>query len=180
MTEYINSREYVLIGSGDYGYTYLKRINDRIQLKKYVILDYEYMEDYIRDNHDTLSDWQNDAYNWRTEESYNEWLGNYEYPYEDYFDYDSDTWDYYDSNADDTTRDFFDYDLGIENDRERVVDRVIEVFYDAYYDNWFHYNDLNENSFRELIGNFYDSCLKRKTQEEERQKPHWQAFSYYK
>lgn len=167
----------VKIWYSDYGDIWLKKAGDRIMLKRYTAVDYEFMEDYIRENHDILWEWQNEAYNWNTEMWYDEWLQDYEYPYDDYFCYDSDTEEYYNDDDSDTMRDYF-YVDGYT--KEEVIENLIDRF-DNDYVTWnFEWANMDETQMRRIIWEYYDDCMKRVTEREEARKPHWNVFNYYK
>lgn len=175
MTDYKS----IKIGSTDYWDVLLKRMGDKIMLKRYHPLDYGYMQQYIDDNIDMLSEWQNDVYHWNTEQGYDEWRENYEYEYSDYFRYDSEEDEYYDEDDSDTTWDYF-YPSR-ENDKETIVDLVMDYFHNDYQVwNFDWYADMNEQVIREKIGQYYDECVQYTKELEEKRKPHWNAFSYYK
>lgn len=173
----VSSSSYVQIGYSDYGDIYLKRQWDRIILKRINPLDYEYMDDYIRDNHDIRWEWQDDVYNWHTEQSYDEWLDDYEYPYWDFFTWDSDADAYYDDYSDDSLFDAW-YVQG--RDRETTIEWILDKF--SEYEDWdFNYVDWNNhNRLRELVAQYFDEAVEYIEWQEEQKKPHWNAFSYYK
>lgn len=173
----IRSNRSVQIGYSDYGDVYLKRCGNTIYLKRYTPVDYEYMEDYIDDNHDMRWEWQEDVWNWNTESGYDERRQNYEYDYDEYFCYDSDTDEYYDE----WDNDFLLYNWGINwRTREEMIDTIMESFEDDF-DTWgFEYSSMNDNRFREIIWEYYDECVAWEEERIEAQKPHWNAFNYYK
>lgn len=174
----VDSSRHIEIGSWDYWEVYLKRVWDSIYLKRVVALDYADMDEYIRDNHDILSEWQQEVYNWNTTDSYDDWLQDYEYPYGDYYEWDSDLNFYYDWDADDTLV----YHWGTLNyTKEEMIERVINDFCDDFEDGYFEYsNGINDNRFRQLVGEYYDECVAYRQEREEARKPHWNCFSYYK
>lgn len=165
------------IGSSDYGSVWLKRVGANIYLKRYHPKEYSDMEEYIRETHDTLSEWQSDAYNWHTEQSYEEWMQDYDYRYEDYFEYDSDTDEYYDYDDSDT---LICYWYCCDRPKNELIDIVVSWFNDDY-DNWeFEFYNFDDYSFMELIWRYYDECVAYEKQIEEAKKPHWNVFNYYK
>ncbi len=166
------------IGASDYGVVYLERSGDRLKLIRYNPLDYEYMDDYMSDRVDIMSEWRDAVYNGDTEDSYEEYRNNYSYDYDDYFSYDSDTGEYYEEDEDWMTWDWF---PSVAFTKEQVIERVIDYFDDGYMDWNFEWAEwMNENVFREKIGEVYDICREYLKQQEEAKKPHWKAFSYYK
>lgn len=168
--------DWIRIGYSDYWDIWLKVMGDKIELLMANPLDYEYMEEYIDNNSDLLGEWQNDAYHWRTELGYDERRQNYEYQYSDYFNYDSELDIYYDENDSDCTWDYF---YPTEYSKEEILERVLDVFEDTY--NGWHFEWVITNTeFRNKIGEYYDECIKYKEEQEEKKKPHWNAFSYYK
>jgi hypothetical protein len=90
----------IKIGASDYGVVYLERSGDRLKLIRYNPLDSEYMDDYMSDRVDIMSEWRDAVYNGDTEDSYEEFRDNYSYDYDDYFSYDSDTGEYYEEDED--------------------------------------------------------------------------------
>lgn len=173
----MNSRDYIKVWYSDYGDIFLKRIDTRLMLKRYSSVDYDYMQEYIDNNCDLLSEWQEDVYHWNTEDWYDEWRQDYEYRYEDYFAYDSDTDEYYDEDSDDITWDWF-YTDGFN--KEDFIERVMDCFYENYQQWNFEWADVNEDRLREIIWKYYDDCITYKGELEERNKPHWKVFNYYK
>ena len=173
----MTGRDYIKVGYSDYGDVLLKRMEDRIMLKRYSPLDYDYMQEYIDENSDLLSEWQDDAYNWRTELGYDDWRENYEYRYEDWFTYDSETDEYYDENDSNMTWDWF---YLSDFTKDRVIEQVMDVFYEEYQQWNFEWADINDQQLREKIGQYYDDCKQYKIELEERSKPHWNVFNYYK
>lgn len=170
--------DYEKIWYSDYGDIWLKRVWNRIMLKRYTPLEYQYMEDHIRDNHDIRWEWQDDVWNWNTEEWYDDWLQNYEYPYEDYFCYDSDTEEYYDEDDNDTMRDYFYTDTYT---KEQVIENVIDQFEENYQDWNFEWaTNIDDRRLRELVWQYYDCCKTYEKEREEANKPHWNVFNYYK
>ena len=170
--------EYEHIWSSDYWDIYLKRVGEKIQIIRYSPLDYEYMEDYINDNHDIRGEWQDDVWNWNTEMGYDEWREEYEYRYDDYFAFDSETGEYYDDNDDDTTRDYFYTD---RDSKEDVVEMVMGTFEDNY-EGWSfsRTTGMDDARMRNIIRQYYDECVVYSKDREEAQKPHWNVFNYYK
>lgn len=173
------SSECVKVGETDIGTVYIKRIRDYVQLKRYTMLDDDYMVDYIDSNSDLLSQWQDDAYHWRTEDSFDKWRQDYDYCYSDFFTYDSDTDEYYDEDDSDYMRDNFNPD-NFES-KEELIDRLMEYFNDEY-NRWnLSWEEIrNEDELRNMAGLLYDNCIKYREEEEERRKPHWNVFNYYK
>ena len=175
--------ENILLWHSDYWDVYLRRVNEQIKLIRIVPLDYEYMEEYIDNNNDIYSERQDAAYYWDTREGYDEWRSNYSYPYGDYFCYDDDTDSYYDRNDDYFTYDYIrtyvgDWDF---RDKSFVVQEVVDDFNSDYLDGNFSYAQwMNDTVLLEKIGELYDNCVKFREYEEERKKPHWNVFSYYK
>ena len=174
MIDYTN---YEKIGYSDYGDIYIKRMGDKIVLKRITPLDYDYMRNYIDENADLLSEWQDDVYHWNTELGYEEWRDNYEYDYSEYFQHDSETDDYYDENETGTTWDYFYTDRAR---KELTIENAMECFDDEYSTWNFEWADMNEQQLREKIGQYYDECIQYRNEIEERRKPHWNAFKYYK
>lgn len=173
----IDSSEATCIGSSDYGNVRLKRVGANVYLKRYHPKEYSEMEEYIRENHDTLSEWQSDAYNWYTEQSYEERMQDYDYHYEDYFERDGDTDEYYDIDDRDTL--VYDWYCWTRS-KDELISVVMSDFNDDF-DTWgFEYYTLDDDSFRQLIWGYYDKCIAYEKQVEESKKPHWSAFSYYK
>lgn len=173
----MGSVEIIKVGYSDYWDIWLKRIGDRIQLKRVTPLDYDYMQEYIDNNVDLLSEWQEDAYNWRTELGYDERRQDYEYRYDDWFNYDGDLDTYYDENDSYYTYDYF---YPTEREKDELIDLVVDVFDDEYNAWNFEMAEINLDSFRETVWRFYDDCVKYKEEQEEKKKPHWSAFNYYK
>ena len=169
--------DYEKIWYSDYGDIFLKVVWERIMLKRYTALDYEYMEDYIRDNHNIREEWQDDVWNWNTEDWYDDWLQDYEYPYDDYFAYDNDTDEYYDEDSDDTMRDYFYVDT---HTKDEVIESIMNKFEENY--NYWNFERAirDEWQLRILIGEYYDKCKQNIKEREERNKPHWNVFNYYK
>lgn len=167
----------VRIWYSDYGDVWLKRERNKIQLKRFTPLDYDYMQEYIDENVDMLSEWQEAAYHGETEDSYEYWRENYDYSYWDYFSYDQDGDCYYNEDDNDMTWDWFDTD----HDKDYVIEDVMWILNDDYID-WtgFTWDSMNENRFREIVGQYYDECKEFEKYMEEQRKPHWNAFSYYK
>lgn len=166
------------LGTSDYGNIYLKRIGDRIQLKRFDPLDAEFMDDYMSDRVDIRGEWQNAVYNWDTDLGYDEYRDNYEYDYGDYFYYDNEEWEWYDEDEDWMTWDYF--NVG-EHEKDYVIERVLERFDSQYIDWNFEWEPwMNENRIRELVSEAYDECKERIKQQEEARKPHWNVFNYYK
>lgn len=161
----------------DYGDVVLKRCGDRLYLKKYTPLDYEWMEEYIRDNHDTLWERQESVYNWHTQDSYNDRISEYEYPYDDYFEYDSETEEYYDSDDGDYSEDY--WNLREFDNEDDCLAQILEMFDDGY-NTWNFEYAHNQNDFWDKIRKFYEDAVEYKAEQEERAKPHWQVFNYYK
>lgn len=174
----MSSRNYIHIGSSDMWEIYLKRIEDRLMLKRYTPVDYDYMQEYIDNNVDLLSEWQEDVYHWNTEDWYDEWREHYEYRYEDYFTYDSDTDEYYDDNDWDMTRDWF-YTTDNTN-KEDFIERVMDTFNEEYYRWNYERIEMTEDRLRDIVWQYYDDCFKYKEELKERNKPHWKVFNYYK
>lgn len=146
-------------------------------LKRFTPLDGDYMRDYIDENVDLLWERQNDVYNWWTEQGYDEWREDYEYEYDNYFTYDWDMDEYYDENDNDMTWDWFqtrDYS------KEDVINRVMDAFEDEYNAWGFERAGIDEAQLRQKIGEYYDNCRAYDEEIEEKKKPHWNAFSYYK
>ena len=157
---------------------YLKRIEDRLMLKRYTPLDYDYMQEYIDNNVDLLGEWQEDVYHWNTEQGYDEWREDYEYRYDDYFTDDSDTGEYYDENDWDMTRDWF-YTTDTTN-KEDFIERVMDTFNEEYYRWNYERIEMTEDRLRHIVWQYYDDCFKYKEELAERNKPHWKVFNYYK
>lgn len=174
----MSSREYIQIGSSDMWEIYLKRIEDRLMLKRYTPLDYDYMQEYIDNNVDLLDEWREDVSNWYTEDWYDEWREHYEYRYDDYFTDDSDTGEYYDENDWDMTRDWF-YTTDNTN-KEEFIERVMDTFNEEYYRWNYERIEMTEDRLRDIIWQYYDDCFKYKEELAERNKPHWKVFNYYK
>ena len=147
--------DYKKIWYSDYGDVYIKRVGEKIELIRFTPLDYEYMENYINENNDIRGEWQEDVWNWNTEMWFDEWRDDYEYPYGDYFAYDSDTDEYYDDSSDDTTRNYFYVDTYT---KEQVIESVIDEFEESY--NYWNFEraDINELQLRNIIGDYYDKC----------------------
>lgn len=166
------------LGYSDYGDIILKRNWKEIEIERYHPLDYDYMDEYIDNNIDLLSEWQDAVYHWNTEESFNEWRQDYEYPYDDYFNYNGDTDEYYNENDGDYTYDYF---CAVTTPKDVLIQQFIETFEDSY-DDWnFERGEIRGyNDLRETLSRFYDQCLEWQAEKEESQKPHWKAFSYYK
>lgn len=170
--------DYEKIWYSDYGDIYLKRVGEKIQLIRYTPLEYGYMEDYINDNHDVRQEWQDDVWNWNTEAWFDEWREDYEYPYDDYFAYDSDTGEYYSDDDDDTRRDYFYTDT---HTKEEVIENVMNEFEDDYQGWSFERaTGMNDRWFRELVWQYYNACRTYAKEREEANKPHWNVFNYYK
>lgn len=170
--------EAVIIGYSDYGDVYLKRVADRILLKRYHPLDYDYMDEYIRDNHDTLWDWQDAVAHWDTEQSYADRMSDYEYEYSDYFDYDSESDEYYDSYDGDYECLYYET---VDRDKETVLERIMEDFNETFDDWGFHFVDgYNADSLNREFWEYFDNCVKYREYQEEEKKPHWKVFNYYK
>lgn len=170
-------RDYIKVGYSDYGDIFLKRMEDRIMLKRYSSLDYDYMQEYIDENSNLLDEWQDAAYHWRTELGYDDWRENHEYRYEDWFTYDSETDEYYDENDSNMTWNWF---YLSDFTKDRVIEQVMDVFYEEYQQWNFGWADINDQQLREKIGQYYDECKQYKIELEERNKPHWNVFNYYK
>lgn len=168
--------DWIKIGWSDYWDIWLKIMGDKMELKMVNPLDYEYMEEYIDNNSDLLSEWQDDAYHWNTELGYDEWRENYEYRYEDYFTYDGELDVYYDENDSDCTWDYF---YPTEYSKEEILDKVLTVFEDTY-NGWHFEYAITDTEFRNKIWEYYDECIKYKEEQEEKRKPHWNVFNYYK
>lgn len=170
--------EALRLGYSDYWDIWLKRSWDAIEIERYHPLDYDYMEEYIDNNTDLLSEWQDAVYHWNTEESFSEWRQDYEYPYEDYFNYNSDTDEYYDENDSDYEYTYF-YANG---DKDAVVQQVIDEFDDTFL-SWgfeFSWDIHNYGELRDEIERLYDDCKEYEKEKEEAKKPHRDVFSYYK
>lgn len=168
----------VKIGTSDYGNVYLERSGDRLKLIRYNPLDYEYMDEYMSDRVDILSEWREAVYNGDTEDSYEEFRDGYSYDYGYYFQYDGDTGEYYEEDEDWMTWDWFPT-MGFT--REQVIERVLSKFDEEYmYWDFGREEWMNDNVFREKIGEVYDICKEYLKQQEEAKKPHWNVFSYYK
>lgn len=174
----MSSRNYVRIGSSDMWEIYLKRIEDRLMLKRYTPVDYDYMQEYIDNNVDLLDEWREDVSNWYTEDWYDEWREHYEYHYDDYFTYDSDLDEYYDENDWDMTRDWF-YTTDTTN-KEDFIERVMDTFNEEYFRWNYERIEMTEDRLREIVWQYYDDCFKYKEELKERNKPHWKVFNYYK
>lgn len=174
----MSSRNYIHIGSSDMWDIYLKRIEDRLMLKRYTSLDYDYMQEYIDNNVDLLDEWRESVSNWYTEEWYDDWREGYEYHYDDYFTYDSDTDEYYDENDWDMTRDWF-YTTD-NTDKEEFIERVMDTFNEEYFRWNYERNGMTEDRLREIVWQYYDDCFKYREELKERNKPHWKVFNYYK
>lgn len=173
----IESRRYIKIWDSDMGNIYLKRIDNRLMLKRYTPLDYDYMNEYIENNADILGERQRAAYDWDTELGYDDWRENYEYDYWNWFTCDSDTDDYYDENDWDMIRDWFYTETYT---KEQVIQNVIDCFNDTYYYWNFEWDNIDEARFRQIIWEYYDECKLYKEQLEMAKKPHWNVFKYYK
>ena len=170
--------DWIKVGYSDYWDVWLKIMGDKIELKRMTALDYEYMEEYIDNNTDLLSEWQDDAYQWRTELGYDDRRQNYEYEYSDYFHYDGEVDIYYDENDNDCTWDYF---YPTQWSKEEILDRVLRTFDDDYMAWNFEWAEwMNDNVFREKIWEYYDKCIKYEAEMEEKRKPHWSVFNYYK
>lgn len=170
--------DYEKIWYSDYGDVYIKRVGEKIELIRFTPLDYEYMEDYIRDNHDIRGEWQEDVWNWNTEMGYDDRVADYEYPYDDYFSYDSETDQYYEDGDDNTT---WDYIYVNDFTKEQVIERTMNLFEENYEEYWnFERADINELQLRNIIGDYYDKCKQCIQEREEARKPHWNVFNYYK
>lgn len=167
----------IKIGSTDYWDVYLERAWDKIMLKRYRPLSYEYMEEYINENVDTLSERQDDVYNWHTELGYDEWMQNYEYQYWDYFRYDDAAGEYYDDDSDVEWDNFYPKD----GSRERIIEMAVDYFNDDYQSWNFEWEaGINEQVLRVKIWEYYDECQNYMKELEEKRKPHWNVFNYYK
>lgn len=169
----------IKIGYSDYWDVWLERSGSRLVLERYTPLDYEYMEDYIRDNCDLLGEWQDAVYHWRTEQWYDDWLSDYEYRYEDHFSYNGTTDEYYDEYSSDY--EYYTFEIS-HNTREEMLQNVIDSFNDDFNHWHFEYGwDIRAfNELREHILRMYDEWKEWDKEREERAKPHWQVFSYYK
>lgn len=170
--------DYKRIGYSDYWDVYLKRIGEKIQLKRFTPVDFEYMEEYINDRVDFRSEWQDDVQSWYTEDWYDTWRDNYEYHYQDYFSYDDDTDQYYDYDSDDTLQDTFYTD---NHSKEDLVEEILDMFNNDY--TYWHFERLdwmNVARLRTSIEEFYDNCREFAKEKEEARKPHWNVFNYYK
>lgn len=174
MTDY----KCIRIGSTDCWDVYLKRMGDRIVLKRYHPLDYEYMQQYIDENVDILGERQSDVYNWRTESGYDEWRQDYEYQYWDYFRYDTEAEEYFNDDDSDTTWDDF---YPEAHSREDIIEMAVGCFDENYLVwNFEWVAGMNEQVMREKIGQYYDECMQYLKELEEKRKPHWNVFNYYK
>lgn len=170
--------EWIRIGYSDYGDVYLKRIGEKIQIKQYTPLDYDYMESYIRDNADALGEWQTEVYNWRTELGFDEWRENYDYDYGNWFSYDDEMDEYYDNDNSDTTWDYF---YPTERSEDVIIEQVMSIFENDYNCRSFEWDsNMNEQLLREKISEYYNKCEQYEKELEESRKPHYNAFSYYK
>lgn len=166
------------IGSSDYWEIYLKRDRDRIELLRYNPLNYEDMEDYINNQISICDEWREAVYNWHTEESFDSRAQNYDYQYEDYFTFDSDTCDYYDEDWDDTLRETKSIDY---YSLDEMVDIMMDAFDNDYYTGHFEYEDyMDRATLESLIKSYYKECEDYQEWIKEQRKPHWNAFSYYK
>ena len=170
--------EYERLGTSDYGDIYLKRCGWRIVLKRFSPLDCGYMEDYINENHDIRGEWQEDVWNWNTEQGFDEWREDYSYEYSEYFSYDNETDEYYDEDSSDTLRDYF---YPERASKEEIISQVMEYFDNDYSSGNFEMDsDMDWQRIRELIGEYYDKCKQYLKELEESKKPHWNVFNYYK
>lgn len=162
----------------DYGDIYLKRIQDRIQLKRYTPLDNDYMNEYCADNVDVFAEWQEDVANWNTEDWYESYRDSYEYDYDAYFSWDSDNEEWYDWEADDMTWDYIDTR---NHTKQEVIDMVLETFDENYYYWNFQWESgLTREALASMVAQLYDNCEEYAKDIEESKKPHWNVFSYYK
>ena len=162
----------------DYGDVWLKRVGEKIYLMRYTPLDYEYMEEYISDRVDFRSEWQEDVWNWNTEDWYETWRDNYSYDYDEYFNWDSETGEYYQEDDDNTLWDSF---ITHQIPKDEVVNRIMEYFDDDY-SRWdfTRASDMDRVAMRNLVSEYYDNCIEKRRQMDEARKPHWNAFNYYK
>lgn len=176
--------ENILLWNSNYWDVYLRRVNETIKLIRIFPLDYESMEEYIDNNHDIYAERQDAVYHWNTRDGYDEWRQDYSYNYDDYFCYDGDADVYYDDNDDCYTYDYIRTWSAETNDfraRGVVVQETVNAFNSDYLDGNFSYAQwMNDTVLLEKIGELYDNCVKFREYEEERRKPHWNVFSYYK
>lgn len=173
----MSNYNYERIGYSDYWDVYIKRDRDKIELIRFTALEEDTMMDYIDSNVDLLSEWQDDAYHWRTELGYDDRKQNYEYQYSDYYQYDGIIGEYYDENETWMTRNYFYTD---SDSKETVIEKVMNLFDDDYMDWNFERAGMDEQQLRETIWKYYDDCIQYAKELEERNKPHRNAFSYYK
>ena len=174
----VDSSKYIQIGSSDYWEIYLKRVGQLVYLKRITALDYADMEEYIRENHDILSEWQQEAYNGNTELWYEEWMQDYEYPYDEYYDRDGDIEVYYDGYSDDTM--IFHWNVE-DYGKADLIERIMDDFTGDLDTDGFEYSHwINDAVLRQTIWEYIDECVAYIEEREEAQKPHRNAFSYYK
>lgn len=166
------------IGSSNLWQIYLERVEHRIYIKRRLEVNYETMEDYIDNQEDKHSQWQDDVRNGRTDDSYEEWLNDYEYPYSDYYCYDHYLDIYYDENDESNTHDSIDCRY---NGEDLAVENLMNDFH-SYYDgdNFEFENGMNEDIMEEKIRQMYKDYFIWKEEQDRLSKPHWNAFDYYK
>ena len=176
--------ENILLWNSNYWDVYLRRLNETIKLVRIFPLDYEYMEEFIDNNHDIYAERQDEVYHWNTRDGYDDWRSDYDYPYGDYFCYEGDADVYYDDNDDSYTYDYIRTRSAETNDfraKGVVVQAVVDIFNGNFLDGNFSYAQwMNDTVLLEKIGELYDNCVKFRKYEEERRKPHWNVFNYYK
>lgn len=174
----MSGQEYLVIGNTDYYSVYLIREWSYITLKRMTEKSYEEMEEYIRDNADLESEWRDAVYNWNTEQWFDSWLSDYEYYYWDYFQYDNVVDIYYDEEDNDYTCD--DFNIHSRENKEDFVNEVMGYFDEYYNTSNLEFEEVQYDQLRDKINEYYDKVVAYEKEREERNKPHWQAFSYYK
>ena len=174
----MNTVDVVTVWYSDYGTIYLKRVDDRLMLKRFTPVDYDYMQEYIDNNCDLFSEWQEAVANWETESGYDSWREDYSYDYGNRFTQDNGTDEYYDDNDSDMTWDWF---YTNEYDKETTIERVMQIWNSDYFCWSFEWADrFDEHRFEQIIWELYDDCVEYRRQLEESRKPHWNVFKYYK
>lgn len=165
---------YIRIGEADcYNCIYLYATRNQIIFKAFTPVSYEDMEEHIRDRVDFESEWREDVVNWYTTASLDEWEEDYEYRYEDYFEYDSDTDQYY--QEEDSI--YMSKDINYHCAEDILTEIQDEL--DGMH--WFRWAENMDNAvLGEKIAEYYNECEKWQEEREEARKPHWEAFSYYK
>jgi len=174
----MSGQEFLVIGNTDYYSVYLIREWDYITLKRMTEKNYEEMEEYIRENADLESEWRDAVHNWDTEQWFDSWVEDYDYYYWDYFQYDNVVDIYYDEEDNDYLCD--DFNIHSYDSKEDCIDNVMEYFDEYYYTNSLEFSDIWYNELRDKISEYYDKVVAYGKEREERSKPHWKAFSYYK